>query len=497
MKMKKGIKEKKSSWSFIVWILMATCRICVGADAVPPDGQGEAFEKLINEYYRKPDVEKVIAGIPYAVKMAEQKSSVIMPLSGFYFGAVSKSLDRREDWEKTRKGLKTRWLAKAIGNALDGKKLFNLVDDDPETIGPGNLDFFWGYFLATGDAAAPRMVITRGGKVVPENASFDLTASSAQWSALSMAKDHPIVKTELEKFVAGASEKELCNFFGESISDQARQLLSENAVTRIESALVQAKKRVKRGRKKKDGEGDVQPAWVQLFPSDYDAALTKARADGRKILAVFTGRDLSVWCRKMEREVLSKPEFRDFATNEYELVLLDFTQGGKRQAKKVRQRNADLQKKFKVQDFPAVLVIDANEKIIMRTGYEKGGATKWIAKFRENLRRQPLRERYLKVFVDECEAMALNLQRKIDGVGELDDFRKVERLKELLREACSKLKEVVSRLEILEVPRELEPERRGLIEALKDEMDRFQSVIDAETEKLVVRPGTGIPTKEK
>ena len=37
-------------------------------------------------------------------------------------------------------------------------------------------------------------------------------------------------------------------------------------------------------------------------------------ANGRKILVVFTGSNLSVWCRKMEREVLSKPEFRNFAT---------------------------------------------------------------------------------------------------------------------------------------------------------------------------------------
>ena len=488
---------KKRTWILIAGTLMVTCWMYAETDAVQPDGHDEAFEQLVNVYYRQPNVEKVITAIPYVVKMAEEKSSVVMPLSGFYFGAVLKALDRRNAWEKTRKGLKARWLAKAIGKALDGKKLFDLVDNDPETIGPGDLDFFWGYFLATGDATAPRMVIMRGGMVVPENASFDLTASSAQWSALSMAKDHPIVKMELEKFAEGASETELCNFFGESISDQARQLLSRSAVTRIERALAKAKKRVKRGREKKGREGEVLPAWAQGFPSDYDAALAKARANGRKILVVFTGSDLSVWCRKMEREVLSKPEFCDFATNEYELVLLDFTQGGKPQAKKVRTRNADLQKKFKVQDFPAVLVIDANEKIIMRTGYEKGGATKWIAKFRENLRLQPLRERYLKGVVDECEAMALNLQRKIDGVGELDDSRKVERLKGLLREACSTLKAVVSRLEALEVPRELELERQDLIETLEDEMDRFQSVIDAETEKLVVRQRTGIPTKEK
>ena len=100
---------EKRSWIFVVGTFMVTCGMCADSGAVRSEGQDEAFEQLINVYYRQPDVEKVIAAIPYVVKTAEKKTSVIMPMSGFYFGAVSKSLDRRDAWEKIRKGLKTRW----------------------------------------------------------------------------------------------------------------------------------------------------------------------------------------------------------------------------------------------------------------------------------------------------------------------------------------------------------------------------------------------------
>ena len=221
---------------------VAMCVFCARGDSEKPGDEGEAFDRMLNTYYRAPDSAKAIAAIPHAVKFAKGKSSARAPLSGFYFGAASKSLDRKDAWEKSRKGLKARWLDQAIGRALDGKKLSDVVDGDPKKMGPATLDFLWGYFLATGDAESPRMVIERGGVVFPEDASFDLTASSAQWSALSLAHDHPIVKAELEKFALEANEKALGNFFGDSIPAEARSLFSKDAIARIEAALAKMKK---------------------------------------------------------------------------------------------------------------------------------------------------------------------------------------------------------------------------------------------------------------
>ena len=86
------------------------------------------------------------------------------------------------------------------------------------------------------------------------------------------------------------------------------------------------------------------------FDPDYDAARARAKAGGKPVFVLFTGSDWCPYCVKLEKEVLSQPEFLDVATNEYELVVLDFPQ--KKQLPKKRQkRNRELQRKFGVRGF--------------------------------------------------------------------------------------------------------------------------------------------------
>ncbi|MBR4615247.1 MAG: hypothetical protein IKO55_06540, partial [Kiritimatiellae bacterium] len=99
---------------------------------------------------------------------------------------------------------------------------------------PGILDFLWGYFLATGDAQAPRRVILRGGMTVPDAPGVvDLTALAAQWSSVSLAKDHSAVAAELEAFALNADEKKVRTFFGPALDYNQRAVLSPAAIVRI------------------------------------------------------------------------------------------------------------------------------------------------------------------------------------------------------------------------------------------------------------------------
>jgi hypothetical protein len=122
---------------------------------------------------------------------------------------------------------------------LVGKIIDDMVPQDLVDYAPGILDFLWGYFLATGDAEAPRRVIRRGGMTVPDRPGVvDLTARAAQWSSVSLAKDHPAVAAELEAFALKADEKSVRNFFGPALNDDARAVLSPAAVARIVSCGV-------------------------------------------------------------------------------------------------------------------------------------------------------------------------------------------------------------------------------------------------------------------
>ena len=42
------------------------------------------------------------------------------------------------------------------------------------------------------------------------------------------------------------------------------------------------------------------------FTDDWDAALKKAAAEKKTVLALFTGSDWCIWCKRLEGEVLSQ-----------------------------------------------------------------------------------------------------------------------------------------------------------------------------------------------
>lgn len=212
-------------------------------ESKPTKAEMEKVDSLFKDYYRSNDVESAIAALPTVKKIGKMKPGGIPPTMGFYFGAAKSSLATHwAEWEAAKKrGGKE--IAYAIGAALDGKSLGDMVPPDLTDYAPGILDFLWGYFLATGDAEAPRRVIRRGGMTVPDKPGVvDLTARAAQWSSVSLAKEHPTVAAELEAFALNADEKSVRTFFGPALNDVQRAVLSPAAVARIVSCGVAERK---------------------------------------------------------------------------------------------------------------------------------------------------------------------------------------------------------------------------------------------------------------
>jgi len=208
-------------------------------EAEPTKAEMERMDALFNGYYKTPNVEEAIALLPSVKKMNKIKPGGIPRMIGFYFGAAKSSAEAwREKWEEAKnRGGKE--VAVGIDAALEGKSIDDMVPQDLVDYAPGILDFLWGYFLATGDAEAPRRVILRGGMTVPDRPGVVyLTARAAQWSSVSLAKDHPAVAAELEAFALNADEKSVRNFFGPALNDDARAVLSPAAVARIVSCGV-------------------------------------------------------------------------------------------------------------------------------------------------------------------------------------------------------------------------------------------------------------------
>lgn len=111
--------------------------------------------------------------------------------------------------------------------------------------------------------------------------------------------------------------------------------------------------------------------------TDMDAAMKLSAKTGKPILADFSGSDWCGWCVKLDREVFSKKAFKDFAKDNLILVLLDFPRS-KPMSAKLKKQNAALAAKYGIRSYPTVLLLDSKGKVIVKTGYRRGGPQGYI-----------------------------------------------------------------------------------------------------------------------
>jgi thioredoxin-related protein len=119
------------------------------------------------------------------------------------------------------------------------------------------------------------------------------------------------------------------------------------------------------------------------WDDDYDKALAQAKTEKKMVLLDFTGSDWCPPCMKLEKDVFSKKEFKDYAKENLVLVELDYPQG-KRQIKKLVEQNAKLQTQYAVKGYPTVVILNSEGKEMARwVGYQAGGPEAFIAKVNE------------------------------------------------------------------------------------------------------------------
>ena len=117
-----------------------------------------------------------------------------------------------------------------------------------------------------------------------------------------------------------------------------------------------------------------KPGWTD----NEKQALEKAKTDKKMVLMDFTGSDWCGWCMKMDKEVFSTPEFKEYAKDNLVLVELDFPHQ-KYIAPTTKKQNAELQTQYKVEGFPTMVVLDADGKELKTFGgYQEGGAKAFI-----------------------------------------------------------------------------------------------------------------------
>jgi thioredoxin-related protein len=113
--------------------------------------------------------------------------------------------------------------------------------------------------------------------------------------------------------------------------------------------------------------------------TDYEAAKAKAKSDHKLVLLNFTGSDWCGYCKHMQAEIFSKPQFQDYAAKNLVLVELDFPRF-KAQSDALRNQNRKLASEYDIEAFPTLIVLSPEGKQVANImGYIEGGPEPLIA----------------------------------------------------------------------------------------------------------------------
>lgn len=114
------------------------------------------------------------------------------------------------------------------------------------------------------------------------------------------------------------------------------------------------------------------------WTDDYDAALKKAAAERKLVVADFSGSDWCGWCKRLDREVFNTETFRKDATNRFVLLMIDTPMDKSLLNAKAKTQNPALVKKYAIRGFPTVLMLDQDGKVVHQAGYQAGGPVPYL-----------------------------------------------------------------------------------------------------------------------
>ena len=116
-----------------------------------------------------------------------------------------------------------------------------------------------------------------------------------------------------------------------------------------------------------------------VWQTDYAAALKQAKTENRKVFLFFTGSDWCSWCKRLNQEILSTPDFARYAKEKLILVEVDFPKK-RPQSATLQTQNAKLARTYHIEGYPTVVILDSSGKKIDELGYQEGGPSPFLAR---------------------------------------------------------------------------------------------------------------------
>jgi len=111
--------------------------------------------------------------------------------------------------------------------------------------------------------------------------------------------------------------------------------------------------------------------------TDYNAAVNQAKAENKIVLMDFTGSDWCGWCMRLKAEVFDTPEFAAFARANLVMLEVDFPRGKTLSAEQ-HAANMKLAKRFEIEGYPTIVLVNGAGHAVGQLGYMPGGPSAFI-----------------------------------------------------------------------------------------------------------------------
>ena len=234
---------------------------------------------------------------------------------------------------------------------------------------------------------------------------------------------------------------------------------------------------------------------------DYDAALRKAAAENKHIVIDFSGSDWCGWCMRLDKEVFSTDAFRKGAADKYVLLMVDSPSDKSLLTPEAAKRNPELVKKFGVEGFPVVVVLDPKGEEVCRLGYESGGPEKYLERLDAEIRDAPdvkkyikpieaVLNRYDKEIADESRKVARKVQDGVPMPAKNADNEELDKFYSEIRKRAQKIllvevypkyvpliEKALAEAKAMKVPENMEARKKYLIEGQEENFNVLKDAI--------------------
>ncbi len=122
------------------------------------------------------------------------------------------------------------------------------------------------------------------------------------------------------------------------------------------------------------------------YLTNFEAGKKKAAAENKNLLVKFTGSDWCPPCIKLNKDVFAKKSFQTGIEKDFVVVVLDFPEK-KKLPEDAAAANKKVAKKYKINSYPTVMLMDSKGKVFKSmSGYNGGGAKAYLAGIQSSLK---------------------------------------------------------------------------------------------------------------